>query len=45
MVVAEMLAERYGWTMTEIKNLPREEVEALVKIIGVKNKLNEQQRT
>ena len=40
-----MLAERYGWTLDQIKEIPKEEVHALLEIIKVKNKLNEQQRT
>lgn len=38
-----MLAERYGWTLDEIKRIPKEEVEVLLDIIRVKNKIQENQ--
>lgn len=40
-VIAEMLAERYGWTLEEIKKIPKAEAEALLQIIRTKNKIQE----
>lgn len=41
MAVLELLAERYGWTMDEIKRIPISEMEALMRIIRVKDKIRE----
>ena len=39
-VVMETLAERYHWRWEDIKQIPKEEMEILLRIIGIKNRLD-----
>jgi len=40
----EFLADRYKWTFDDIKKLSTSEINALLKIVKIKNKLQEQKK-
>ena len=42
-VAMEFLAERYKWTLDDIKKLTTDEVSSLLLIVKIKNKIQEKQ--